>query len=110
MSGYENIKTNYWLNICLVVPALLMAGATMALMYFLVPRLFVFSVAIYLLKFGFELRLWQKTSLDERRKYDSPFRLMNYNIVLSAKMEWLLFSAAFLALVLWIEYAQFANG
>lgn len=55
MSDYEKIKENYWINVCMVVPALLVSGAVMAFLYLTVPLFFAFFVMIYVLKFSVEI-------------------------------------------------------
>ncbi|MEM1372529.1 MAG: hypothetical protein AAGG72_09940 [Pseudomonadota bacterium] len=103
MVEYEKIKNHYyWLNVIMVVPALLLAGATVAILYLAVPLFFALIVVVYVFKFSLEIWVWRKLPPEARREYREPCRFMNYNFVLSAKMEWFLFSAGFLALVLWV--------
>jgi hypothetical protein len=110
MPSDKKTKTYYWLNVWMVVPATLISGATMALLYLLVPPFFALFTAICVLKFSLEVWVWRKISSEDRANYARPGHFMNYNFVLPVKLEWLLFWAGFLGLVCWIKYAQFANG
>ena len=110
MAKCEKIKNYYWLEVCMVVPALLVGGATVAFIYLVIPLFFALIVAIYVFRFSLEMWVWRKLPPEEHREYREPYRFMNYNSVLSAKMEWFLFFAGFLALILWIEYARSVNG
>ena len=109
MSDSKKITKIYWLNVCMVLPALLLAGATMAFLYLLVPLFFAFVAIIYFCKFSFEIWAWRQLTPEERCNYSEPCRFMNYNFTLSVKMEWFLFWTGFFGLVLWIEYARFIN-
>ncbi len=100
----------YWLNICIVALALLVGGATMAFIYLVVPLFFAFGVAFYLCKLVFEIWIWRRIPPDERHNHHRLGHLMNYNYVMSVKMEWLFFWAGFFGLVLWINYARSVYG
>ena len=109
MSAVEKFRTNYLISVCMVVPARLVAGATMAFMYLVVPMFFAFCIAIYALKFCLGLWAWRKLTPEERRTHRAPFGLMNYNFALSIRMEWALFLVGFFGLIGWIEYARWVR-
>ena len=94
----------------MVVPALLIAGATMAFLYLLVPVFFAFFVGIYILKFSVEIWAWRKVPREERHAFRAPCRLLNFNFTLSVKLEWAVFLVGFFGLIIWIEYAQRMQG
>ncbi len=83
----KKTKTYYWLNVCMVVPAMLISGATMALLYLLVPLFFALFAVIYVLKFSLEVWVWRKISPEDRANYARPGHFMNYNFVLPVKFE-----------------------
>lgn len=103
MSDVEKPKDTPWGSICMVVPALLVSGATMAFMSLVIPLFFAFFVAVYGLKFAVEIRAWRNLSPEERCAFRAPFGLMNFNFALSVKMEWIVFLTGFCGLLLWVH-------
>lgn len=103
-------RTVYWANVCITVPALLLSGATFAFMYIAIPWFLAVFAAIYALKFTAEIWAWRHMDADKREIYTKPGHFMNYNVVLSVKMEWLLVVAGFAGLLIWVEIAQSLNG
>ncbi|MEO1557740.1 MAG: hypothetical protein AAFS01_15015 [Pseudomonadota bacterium] len=103
MSDVDKPRDTPWVSLCMVVPALLVSGATMAFMFLAVPLFFAFFVAIYGLKFTLEIWAWRNLSQEERCAFRAPFGLMNFNFALSVKMEWIVFLTGFCGLLLWVH-------
>ncbi len=110
MGENEQNRVSYWVNVSVVLPSLLLAGATIAAIHLLVPVLFAIIVAAYTLKFSFEICAWHKIKAEDRSKYREPCRFMNYNSVMSVKMEWFLFGTGFMAFFLWMKFGPSISG